>query len=113
MAPTVSCGCTPRLQDGSELVIAALADEADGHTQTLDFELARAGIDQAANESGKDLDAIAAAMCERLFATKVDSRIDGDKEKILELGLATTGFAVSAASFPADWQAGRRTAASC
>ena len=95
-----------RLQDGRELVIAALADENNWRPQTLVFELASTETDLSTNKPGKDFDAIAAAMCERLFATKKDSRIVGDKEKVLELGLATTGFAVSAASFPVDWQAG-------
>lgn len=95
-----------RLDDGRELVIAAGADEAEEHTQMLDIELAGSHLDRAATEIEVDADAITAALCERLFFGSAESAAKGHKEKAAELGLASIGFMLSAASFPTEWQGG-------
>jgi hypothetical protein len=94
-----------RLDDGRELVIAARGDAVEGHTQTLDFELA-AGEADPASELDTDAGELAAAICGHLFARETDLTTDGGVEKVLELGIATVGFTMSAASFPTEWQAG-------
>lgn len=93
-----------RLEDGCELVIAANADAGAG-LQTLDFDVVDDQLDSVANGSVQEAEALA-ALCESLFASGAGSKRVSNREKLVELSLASVGFVMSAASFPTEWYVG-------